>query len=589
MRALRSYLAVLIVGVILPGVAFGLVASWWLAAEMRLNTERQAQRIVEAAAGNVAEHLRLVTAALNVLARSPPLEKGDLAETYRFAASLAVDLGQHIGVATADGQQLFNTRRPFGAKLPPRSHPASYTRALESGRPSVSNVIIGAITKKPLITIDVPVTSSRGPLVLGTSTDVGTIGAVLSRTKLEPGWKAAVVDGEGRFIARTLDPEKFAGQSAAPEVVAIAKSDQQRGAFRDRSSEGDDLFSFFSKIPGTNWMVVIGTPEPLLLAPVRGPLAMLAAAAAAAIGLTLLVALTLGRRLNSAARRLTEEAYALGRGEDPPPPRPSIAEFEQVSLVLREAARLSRERQAELLVAREAAEQSVAAKNRLFAAANHDLRQPLHSSGLCIELLRQITTDPKQRYILEQLELAQASMTNLVGALLDIAKMDADAQIPEAVAVSLANLTAELVTECRPAAEDKGLSLRLRHSPDVMVVTDPALLGRILRNLIHNAIRYTETGGVLVAYRRRGDAVCVEVWDSGIGIPPDRLDLIWEEFYQVGEARQNGAKGLGLGLAIVWRLAKIMGYRVEVRSRPGHGSMFRVVMPDAEAGSPAIR
>ncbi|MGE5505563.1 MAG: cache domain-containing protein, partial [Actinomycetota bacterium] len=342
MRSLKVYLAILIAGVVLPGLLFGIGVSRWLAAEMRQTVENEARATVGRIATDVSEHVHLVMAAMKTLARSQSLARQDLGEAYRYAVLLSADIGQHIGLATVDGQQLFNTRRPLGSVLPRRADPVSYTRALETDRPSVSNVIVGAISGRPLVTIDVPVATRFGPRVLGTSTDVATIGTVLARTPLKPDWKAAIIDGDGRFIARTLNPERFIGQLAVPELIAVAKGAEQEGTLRHRSHEGEDLYTFFAKVPGTPWTVVIGTPEPVLFAPLNGTLALLAAAGAATILVTLSFAVGLGVRLDAAARRLTAGAAAMGRGEELPPLSQTIAEFEQVEEVLHDAARLSR-------------------------------------------------------------------------------------------------------------------------------------------------------------------------------------------------------------------------------------------------------
>ncbi|MGE5476765.1 MAG: ATP-binding protein [Bacteroidales bacterium] len=578
MRSLKVFLAALVIGAVLPGLLFGLGTSIWLAREIRLSTEQDARLIAEQAAAAVGENVRLVTAAMRVLARSPALAREDLHDAYLYATALAEDLQQHIGLATADGEQLFNTRRPYGTPLPRRASASSYKRALESGLPSVSDVVVGALTQKPLITIDVPAVTPNGMRVLGTSTDLSTIGSVLERTPLRPGWKAAIVDGEGRFIARSLDAEKYAGKPAVPEVMAIAKSNQQNGFFRNHSYEGEDLYSVFAKVPGTNWTVVIGTPEPNFLAPVRGPLLMLAVAGGIAVVLTLLAAMVLGRRLDAAARRLTDDAHAIAAGRPLQQPSQSIAEFVEVENAFHHAACASREREAELALAREAAEQSVAAKNRLLAAASHDLRQPLHATGLCVEMMRQVPFDAALAKYVSVLERTHAAMSALITTLFDIAKMDADGVTPCYGRVSLPDLLARVVVECRPAAEEKGVALRLHPGPALAVVTDDEMVVRILRNLVHNAIRYTEAGGILVDCRRRADALWIEVWDTGIGIPADQLGLIWEEFYQV--SGRGRTKGSGLGLSIVWRLAKVLGYRVEARSVVGRGSCFRLVLPN---------
>lgn len=576
MHRLKFYLLALVVGVVLPGLVFGLGTSGWLAAEMRLRTEREAARKVEEIATDIAEHIKLVTAAMKVLAESPALKEGDFAGSYQFAKMLSGEVGEHVGLATPDGRQVFNTRQPFGADLPPRADAASYTRALDTGRPSVSNVVVGAIARKPLVTIDVPVGTARGPMVLATSTDAEKIAGILARTRLGDGWKAAVVDGEGRFIARNLNAERLVGQMAVPEVIAVARSGESAGSFANITHEGLKLVSFFAKVPGTPWTVVIGTPEPVLLAPLEGPLATLAAAGALAIALTVGTALVLGRRLNASARGLSEAAAALGRGEALPPSPCAIAEFDHVGRVLRDAARLIGEKQAELQAARDAAERSVASKNRFIAAAGHDLRQPLQAAKLFLEYLRLMPADPRRDPIIDRLEAAQTNMANLVTSLLDVARIDAGSR-PKAEVAAVADLLDEVVGECRPLAQLKGQTLRVRGCDRGLVIaTDRMMFGRILRNLIHNAIRYTESGGsILVACRRRGGRLWVEVWDDGIGMAEDQLELIWEEFYQIDNAERDQAQGLGLGLAIVGRLARLLGYRVEVRSHLGRGSVFR--------------
>lgn len=577
MRSLKAFLAIFVVSAVLPGLIFGVATSWWLAREMRISAEQEAQAVAQQAAANVAEHLHLVTTAMKTLAHSPALARDDLEDAYRFASLLAADLGHHVGLATADGQQLFNTRRPFGTALPRRAEATSYRRALETGQPSVSNIIVGALTKQPLVTIDVPVPSPKGPRVLGTSTDLSAIGAVLARIPVKPGWMVCLVDGNGLFISRGLNAEQYIGQPAVPAVVEAVKSDHAAGSFRNHNHEADDVFTFFRKVPGTQWMVVVGIPEPEFLAPLHAPLALLTAAGGVAIGLTVIVAVALGRRLHAAAHRLTEDARVMGEGGELLPLSQTIREFEQVEAAFHQAVRNARAREAELAQARDTAENSVAAKNRFFAAANHDLRGPLNASGWCIELLREKVKNPDLNRYLDGLQQTHTTMTTLIGDLFDIARMDTDGVSPAMGTVSMQALLRALFLECQPLAEEKGLALLMRPVPDLHVTSDPDLLARVLRNLIHNAIRYTERGQVMIVCRQRGGELWVDVWDTGVGVPRDKLHLIWEEFYRIGH--RNNGQGAGLGLSIVQRLCHLLGFRVRARSRLGKGSLFRVIIP----------
>jgi signal transduction histidine kinase len=240
------------------------------------------------------------------------------------------------------------------------------------------------------------------------------------------------------------------------------------------------------------------------------------------------------------------------------------------------------ERVAERTRALEAANQS---KTRFLASASHDLRQPTAAIGLLVSLLRQQATAPEVKELINMLDEAVASMESLLVGLLDISRLDAGAVKPEFQSVCLHDVFQAVRVHEKSAADAKGLSLRFRlpkgpHGSQLMVLTDPMLLHGVLRNLVANAIRYTQSGGVLVAARRRGKhRVRIEVWDTGIGIAPDQLGRIFEEFYQVGNAARDRSRGIGLGLAIVRRTASVLGEQVTVKSRQGRGSCFAIELP----------
>jgi signal transduction histidine kinase len=224
-------------------------------------------------------------------------------------------------------------------------------------------------------------------------------------------------------------------------------------------------------------------------------------------------------------------------------------------------------------------------KTRFLAAASHDLRQPTAAIGLLVSLLRQqagATTETKE--LTNMLDEAVASMESLLVGLLDISRLDAGAVQPQFQAVSLQDVFQAVKVHEQSAAQAKGLDLRFRlpkgGHPSLMVMTDPLLIHSVLRNLLSNAIRYTPRGGVLVAARRKGlRRIRIEVWDTGIGIAPDQIERVFEEFYQVGNAARDRSRGIGLGLAIVRRTAGVLGEEVTVRSRPGKGSVFAMELP----------
>jgi signal transduction histidine kinase/CheY-like chemotaxis protein len=221
------------------------------------------------------------------------------------------------------------------------------------------------------------------------------------------------------------------------------------------------------------------------------------------------------------------------------------------------------------------------AKTRFLAAASHDLRQPLHALGLFVAQLNADTNRADRRRIVARIGTAVSVMNELFNALLDISKLDAGAVAAEITSFPIDPLLRKIENMFAAAARAKSLRLRVLPSA-AWVRSDRVLLERILLNLVTNAVRYTERGGIIVGARRRGDALRLEIWDSGIGIPKDQQQNIFREFYQVGGTREGGP-GLGLGLAIVDRLCHLLDHRLELASTQGKGSRFSVTVPQAPA------
>ena len=230
------------------------------------------------------------------------------------------------------------------------------------------------------------------------------------------------------------------------------------------------------------------------------------------------------------------------------------------------------------------ADEANRAKTSFLAAASHDLRQPIHAMALFVSALKDKTRDPETRPIVEHLVASVDALEGLFDALLDISKLDAGIVHAEIADFALQALFERVAKDCGPDAEEKGLHLRVV-STRAIVRSDAALLERIVRNLVSNAIRYTKTGGVVLGCRHAGEHVRIAVCDSGIGIEAAQLPQIFKEFFQVANPERDRAKGLGLGLAIVERLAQLLGHSVEVRSVPGSGSTFSVTLPRGEAAA----
>jgi CheY-like chemotaxis protein/anti-sigma regulatory factor (Ser/Thr protein kinase) len=202
----------------------------------------------------------------------------------------------------------------------------------------------------------------------------------------------------------------------------------------------------------------------------------------------------------------------------------------------------------------------------------------LHALGLFAAVLEQKVDRPEARDLTRSINASVDALEQLFSAIMDISKLDAGVVQATIAEIPISDVLERVRAEFAEPARAKGLSFRVRPVEGV-VRTDTVLAQRILNNLVANAIRYTPRGGVLVGCRRRGSAVRVEIWDTGVGIARSELPRIFEEFYQVGNLERDRSKGMGLGLAIVRRLSALLDHRVDVRSSPGKGSCFSVELP----------
>ncbi|MCQ4325612.1 hybrid sensor histidine kinase/response regulator [Stutzerimonas stutzeri] len=239
------------------------------------------------------------------------------------------------------------------------------------------------------------------------------------------------------------------------------------------------------------------------------------------------------------------------------------------------------ERTCELRDARDAAEAANLSKDKYLAAASHDLLQPLNAARLLISTLRERALPSEELNLVERAHQALEGAEDLLTDLLDISKLDQSAIKPDVDSYRLDEVLLPLVSEFQPVAAAAGLQLA-HYIPQCAIRSDFRLLTRILRNFLSNACRYTDRGRVLLGARRRGDSLRIEVWDTGRGIAADQLQSIFLEFNQLNVERAAERRGVGLGLAIVERIANMLDYRIQVRSQPGRGSVFSIEVPLAE-------
>jgi two-component system CheB/CheR fusion protein len=233
---------------------------------------------------------------------------------------------------------------------------------------------------------------------------------------------------------------------------------------------------------------------------------------------------------------------------------------------------------AALEAARQQAERANLAKSRFLAAASHDLRQPLQTISLLQGILAKKLKDDDTLRLVAKLDETLGAMSGMLNTLLDINQLEAGIVEPERVDFRVSDMLEQLKTEFAYHTESRGLDWRMVPC-SLIVKSDPRLLEQMIRNLLSNAVKYTRRGKVLLGCRRRGNKLRIEVWDTGIGIPEEQIQAIFEEFHQLDNTARERMRGLGLGLSIVQRLADLLGHPIDVHSQSGKGSMFSVEVP----------
>ena len=217
-------------------------------------------------------------------------------------------------------------------------------------------------------------------------------------------------------------------------------------------------------------------------------------------------------------------------------------------------------------------------RSRFFASASHDLRQPVHALALFSRALQRDLEGHPARAVADRVVQSTDAVSGLLNAMLDISKIDAGTVVPRPAEVAIDQLFLRLAQLFESRAGEAGIELRFHTGPEVLT-TDSELVLRVLANFVDNALKYSERGGILISARARGPKVRLAVWDTGRGIAADHLELVFDEFYQVDNPHRDVTRGLGIGLAIARRLARLVGGEVGVRSRLGRGSVFWLDLP----------
>jgi signal transduction histidine kinase len=413
---------------------------------------------------------------------------------------------------------------------------------------------------------------------------------VVSKIRVGEHGQAYVVDGDGHLIAhpdislvlRDTDLSRLAYVQAARRLTE-SESSNITGAVVDL--KGREVLSAFAPVARLHWLVFADMPINEAYAPLYRMLVRSGLLLVAGLTLAILAGLFLAHRMVVPIRTLSDGAARIGSGDLSQ--RITIrtgdelealgSQFNSMVGRLQDSYATLEHKVEERTRALEAAN---LAKSRFLAAASHDLRQPLHALGLFVAQLRGSNRADERKRLMGRVDAALAAMNELFSALLDVSRLDAGALNPDLSEFPIQQLLTRIETTFAGVARGKKLSLRVLVCSE-WVRSDIILLERILANLVSNAIRYTDAGRVVVGCRKRQGRLRIEVLDTGIGIPEDQQQKVFIEFCRLGKPDGTQPAGLGLGLAIVDRLCRLLDHPIKLTSMVGNGSCFSIAVPMA--------
>jgi signal transduction histidine kinase len=486
--------------------------------------------------------------ALQALATSPYLASGDLAAFHRQATEALAELpGENVALSDASGQQLVNTLRPFGEPLPRNSSPEQLRRIFETGRPVISDLFVGELARRPMISVGVPV-SRGGQVVYDISMAFfpDRLGEILRRQELPAGWVGAIFDSQGTVIARTHNADRFVGKQAVPAVVQ-GLAQLTEGRVEVVTLEGIPSVVVFRRSSVSNFSVGIAIPRAQFAEELRTSIAWVIAGTVVLLASGLALARLLSARIARSIRGLIPPAAALGRGEPIVVPPLQLEEAEEVARALVSASRMLRDRE------------------EILAVVSHDLRNPLFSlklSASTAELMAaRLPGGERLRATLASLVDTGNRMSGMVDDLLAVAiSSRGERSMLKMTPVKAASLLERAAGAVRPLYEREGIELLVDSGvalPDVQA--DPDRILRVFVNLLDNALKFTQRSGkVVLRAEEQPEVVRFSIANSGAALSAAELDSMFQPFWQARDDR----RGAGLGLSICRSIVDTHGGRI---------------------------
>lgn len=597
----RTYLFLMAAAILIP-----VVLAFWIGVSMLLDWERESrirrvQETARATALVVDREIAVAEALLRTIANSESLGDQNVGRVYRLAKRLNGEAGNRWTVLVdEDTRPVFNTLKPLGTQLPGTSRRYA-AEVLRSGRTRVSGYFQGPTSGRAVVSVDVPSPPNNDKrYVVSQIFDARYFERAFANSALEPTWLVGIFDGNGVTIARNKGGPHSAGKPMHPEMRVAAQA-AGSGVLRHTTHEGVEVYGIYTRSAVSGWTIVIGVPVAEIESAARTAALYATMALIVLMGLAIFVAVFLGNKLSAALQQAGSVANSLARGAVARPRPTRVDEvdalldglhFTSQALNRESAARQALQHEREQLLlseqrARRVAEAQSRAKDGFLAMLGHELRNPLAAISGAMSVLEMPNLKPELAANARDISRRQMRhLTRIVDDLLDVQRILSGKIVLQQAPVDLG----EVLRACVEAKRlvDKGSHHWEVDLGPAWVDGDRTRLEQVVDNLLHNAIKYTPAGGsIAVRCRVQGKVVQVEVRDTGVGIAPELLPVIFDVLVQGPTSIDRAQGGLGLGLALVKELTALHGGKVSVHS-DGHGKgcTFTVGFPLRAGGAP---
>ena len=596
----RTYLFLMAAAILIP-----VVLAFWIGVSMLLDWERESrirrvQETARATALVVDREIAVAEVLLRTIAHSESLADQNYPRVYRLARRLNGETGMVWStLVDEETRPIFNTLKPYGSALAGTTRPYA-AEVLRSGRTRVSGYFRGPTSGRAVVSVDVPSPGPGRRYVVSQIFDARYFERVFANSALDATWLVGIFDANGVTIARNKNGSDSAGRPMHPEMHAAA-SQVGSGVLRHTTHEGVEVYGIYTRSALSGWTVVIGVPVAEIESAARTAALYATMALIVLMGLAIFVAVFLGNKLSAALQQAGSVANSLARGAVARPRPTRVDEvdalldglhFTSQALARESAARQALQDEREQLLlseqrARREAEAQSRAKDGFLAMLGHELRNPLAAISGAMSVLEMPNLKPALAENAREISRRQMRhLTRIVDDLLDVQRILSGKIVLQQAPVDLGEVLRSCV-EAKRLVDNGSHDWEIALEP-AWVEGDRTRLEQVVDNLLHNAIKYTPAGGsIAVRCRAEGDVVAVEVRDSGVGIAPEFLPVIFDVLVQGPTSIDRAQGGLGLGLALVKELTALHGGKVSVHSEGhGKGCSFTVSFPLRPGGAP---